>query len=62
MSRRGFTTDNIRLIQESFKLIYGSGLNNSLAVEKIESELEMIPELVSITEFIKASKRGIIGA
>lgn len=61
LRRRGFSSDNIRLIQESFRLIYGSGLNNSLAIEKIETELQMIPELITITNFIKSSKRGIIG-
>lgn len=62
LRRKGFSSETIRLIQEAFRLIYNSGLNNSLAVEKIEQELEMIPELELIIDFIKASKRGIIGS
>ena len=62
LRRRGFSNPDIRLIQESYRLIYSSGLNNSLALEKIERELEMIPELKLITDFIKSSKRGIIGS
>jgi len=62
LRRRGFSTVDIRLIQESYRLIYSSGLNNSLALERIEQELEMSPELRLITDFIKSSKRGIIGS
>lgn len=62
LRRRGFSSAVIRLIQESYRLIYSSGLNNSLALERIEKDLEMIPELKLITDFIKSSKRGIIGS
>ncbi len=62
LRRRGFSSEHIRTIQEAFRLLYNSGLNNSLAMEKIEQELEMIPELKQIIDFIKLSKRGIIGS
>lgn len=62
LRRRGFSSSVIRLIQEAYRVIYNSGLNNSLAVERIEQDLEMIPELKLITDFIRSSKRGIVGS
>jgi hypothetical protein len=35
-------------------------LNTSQAVEKIKSDVEMIPEVQSILDFIAKSERGII--
>ena len=61
LRRRGVSSDTIRLIQEAYKWLYNSGLNNTLALDKITRELELIPEIQTIIDFVKASKRGIIG-
>ncbi|WP_304612290.1 acyl-ACP--UDP-N-acetylglucosamine O-acyltransferase, partial [Paramuribaculum intestinale] len=39
LRRRGFSSDTIREIQEIYRYLYLSGLNNSDAVERIEAEL-----------------------
>ena len=62
LRRRGLSSDTIRLIQEAYRWLYNSGLNNTLAVEKIISELDMNSEIQLVINFVKASKRGIIGS
>ena len=62
LRRRGFSNEIIQSIQEAYRIIYQSGLNRSDAIKRIEEEIEMSPEIKYITEFIKASDRGIIRA
>lgn len=60
LRRRGFTSEQIRDIQETYRYLYLSGLNNTDAVERIEAELPATPERDEIIMFVRNSKRGII--
>ena len=61
LRRRGFDSELIRTIQEAYRIIYNSGLNNTLAIKKISEELNGNKEIKTIVDFIADSKRGIIG-
>ena len=60
LRRRGFTNEKICEIQEIYRYLYLSGLNNSDAVERIESELPASKERDEIIMFVRNSQRGII--
>ncbi len=60
LRRRGFTNATIEAIQQAYQVIYASGLNVSQAVEALEQEQAIIPEVQLILDFIRASKRGIL--
>ena len=60
LRRRNFTNEQIREIQEIYRYLYLSGLNNSDAVERIEAELPASKERDEIIMFVRNSKRGII--
>lgn len=60
LRRRNFSSEVIREIQEIYRYLYLSGLNNSDAVERIEAELPATPERDEIILFVRNSKRGII--
>lgn len=60
LRRRGFSGETIREIQEIYRYLYLSGLNNSDAIERIETELPATPERDEIILFVRNSKRGII--
>ena len=60
LRRRGFTNEQIRDIQEIFRYLYLSGMNNSDAIERIEAELPATKERDEIILFVRNSKRGII--
>ena len=60
LRRRNFTNEQIREIQEIFRYLYLSGLNNTDAIERIEAELPASKERDEIILFVRNSKRGII--
>lgn len=60
LRRRGFTNEQISEIQEIYRYLYLSGLNNSDAVDRIETELPASKERDEIIMFVRNSKRGII--
>lgn len=60
LRRHNFTNEQIREIQEIYRYLYLSGLNNSDAVERIEAELPASKERDEIVLFVKDSKRGIL--
>ena len=60
LRRRGFTNQQVYLIQDTYRTLYTRGLNNSDALKAIETEYEPSEERDLILNFIKASKRGIV--
>ncbi|MDR1719893.1 MAG: acyl-ACP--UDP-N-acetylglucosamine O-acyltransferase [Dysgonamonadaceae bacterium] len=60
LRRRGFTTEQIGNIQEIYRVLYQSGLNNSDAVKQIEATIPDSLEKENILSFVINSKRGII--
>jgi UDP-N-acetylglucosamine acyltransferase len=60
LRRRNFSNEQIRDIQEIYRYLYQSGLNNSDAIERIEAELPATKERDEIILFVKNSPRGII--
>jgi UDP-N-acetylglucosamine acyltransferase len=64
LRRRGFSRETIDALDRTYHLIYRSGKNVTQALEHIAGEpaLMAFPEVAHVVEFIRASKRGIIGA
>ena len=60
LRRRGFTNEQIDTIHQAYRIIYQSGLNTTMAIERIKEEMEMTPEIEYIISFIEGAKRGII--
>jgi len=60
LKRRGFSDKSIKLLKEVYKILFKSNLNTSQALEMIEKELELIPEVKTVLDFISSSQRGII--
>lgn len=60
LKRRGYSNRTITLLRKCYRYIFRSNLNRKQALKKIESEVEMIPEVQAVCEFIRKSQRGII--
>lgn len=60
LRRRGFTNDQVFLIQDIYRTLYTRGLNNSEAIKCIETEYSPSPDRDLILNFIKSSTRGIV--
>jgi UDP-N-acetylglucosamine acyltransferase len=60
LRRRGFTNEQVFLIQDIYRTLYTRGLNNSQAIKAIETEYAPSMERDLILDFIKSSDRGIV--
>jgi len=60
LRRRGFTSEKISEIQDTYRIIFLKGLNNSKAIELIEKEIVLSDERNYIIDFIKSSERGVM--
>ncbi len=60
LTRRGFSEKTMEILDKAFRILFKSKLNTSQAIEKIKSDLELIPEVQSLLDFIAQSERGII--
>lgn len=60
LRRRGFTNEQVFLIQDIYRTLYTRGLNNTEALKAIETEYVASVERDLILNFIKTSERGIV--
>jgi UDP-N-acetylglucosamine acyltransferase len=60
LRRREFSNETISNIQNAYRLIYQSDLNNSKALHRIKEEIPNSPEVAKIISFVENSERGII--
>ncbi len=60
LQRRGFSEQTIATLKKAYRFLLSKKLKTREALEKIENEVEMIPEVKRLVEFIRASKRGVI--
>jgi UDP-N-acetylglucosamine acyltransferase len=58
LRRAGFSHETRRAIQAAYELLYRSNLNVTQALEELQHKFH-VPEIAHLTEFIRASKRGI---
>ncbi|MEX1139442.1 MAG: acyl-ACP--UDP-N-acetylglucosamine O-acyltransferase [Bacteroidota bacterium] len=60
LRRRGFSDAAISSLDQAFRILYKSNLNVSQAIQRIRQEVELVPEVQRLLEFVANSKRGII--
>jgi len=58
--RRGYSKEQIHLIQDVYRIIFQSKLNTTNAIERVLSEIPDTTERNVILDFIRNSERGII--
>jgi len=60
LQRRGFSPERIAKLHHAFKVLLGSKLNTSQALEKLRSEGEQGEDVELLLRFIESSQRGVI--
>ena len=60
LRRRGYTAEQIENIQNIYRILYNSSLNNTDALNKIMAEIPDSEEKEIIVNFVKSSDRGIV--
>ncbi|HVP36704.1 MAG TPA: acyl-ACP--UDP-N-acetylglucosamine O-acyltransferase [Terriglobales bacterium] len=60
LKRRNFPVETILTLKKACRILFQSQYNTTQAVQKIKSEIEPLPEIKHLLEFIEKSERGII--
>ena len=60
LKRRGFSKEVIDGLEKCYRILYRSKLNTTQAVQKIREEVDLVPEVELVLNFIEKSERGII--
>lgn len=59
LKRAGFSETRVREIREAFRTLFRKGRNLSLAIKEIEDAGRVGPDVLTLLEFIRSSKRGV---
>jgi UDP-N-acetylglucosamine acyltransferase len=60
LERRGVPAETIRVLKESYRILYRAKLNTKQALEELEKSFGDVVEAQELIEFIEKSERGII--
>ena len=59
LKRVGFDEPRIRALKDAFRLLFRKGRNLAVALMEVEANKDLSPEVITLLEFIKSSKRGV---
>jgi len=59
LKRAEIPSESQKILHRAFKILFNSGLNRSHAVLQVKEQLNGLPEIHQVIEFIQTSKRGI---
>ncbi|HJP60392.1 MAG TPA: acyl-ACP--UDP-N-acetylglucosamine O-acyltransferase [Gemmatimonadaceae bacterium] len=60
LQRGGMDEATIRELKRAYRLLFRSDLNVSQAMERVQNELEPLPEVLELVRFLEASERGVV--
>jgi UDP-N-acetylglucosamine acyltransferase len=59
LKRRAFSPETVSLLKKVYRILFRFGLTLNEALERVRAEVEPIPEVTYMIDFIKSSQRGI---
>ncbi len=59
LKRHGFSPQNLAALKRAYRIFFRIGLTLNEALERVKAEVEQVPEVVDLIQFIQSSKRGI---
>jgi UDP-N-acetylglucosamine acyltransferase len=60
LRRHKISAESIKQIRQAFKTLFNSGLSLKHALEKIEKEIKLTPEISHLLKFARSSQRGLV--
>jgi UDP-N-acetylglucosamine acyltransferase len=60
LERRGFAAELIRILKESYRILYRSNLNTKQAIAELQTQFGGVEPVQLLIQFIERSQRGII--
>ena len=59
LQRSGFSEETLRELKRAYRLFFRSELNVSQAIERVNAEVEPLPEVRHLVSFLEQSERGV---
>jgi len=59
LKRYGFSQETLVSLKKAYRIIFRTGLTMNEAIERVYAEVEQVPDVVRLIDFIKSSQRGI---
>ena len=59
LKRHGFSKETLLSLKRAYRIIFRIGLTLNEAIERVSAEVEQVPEVKMLIDFIKESRRGI---
>ena len=59
LKRYGFSQETLSLLKKAYRIIFRIGITLNEAIERVKAEVEQVPEVINLVDFIKSSRRGI---
>jgi UDP-N-acetylglucosamine acyltransferase len=59
LKRQDFTPEVLKQLKKAYRIIFRIGLTRNEAIERVNAEVDLIPEVKTFIDFIKSSERGI---
>lgn len=59
LNRHGFSESVLLTLKKAYRILFRFGLTFNEAVERVKAEVDQIPEVMNLIDFIKTSERGI---
>ncbi len=59
LKRQGFSQKTLSSLKKTYRIIFRIGLTLNEAMERVRAEVEQIPEVINLINFLKSSQRGL---
>jgi UDP-N-acetylglucosamine acyltransferase len=59
LKRYGFSQETLSSLKKAYRIIFRIGITLNEAIERVKAEVNQVPEVVNLIDFIKSSRRGI---
>jgi len=59
LRRNGFSAETISALKRAYRILFRSELNLGQAVDRVNEEVEPLPEVRQLVDFLAASQRGV---
>lgn len=60
LQRSGMDEETILELKRAYRLLFRSDLNVTQAIERVQTEIEPLPEVKELIRFLEASERGVV--
>lgn len=59
LKRNGMSEHTLRELKKAYRIVFRIGLTMNEAIERVKAEVEQLPEVISLVQFLQTSQRGI---